>query len=337
VCGIGVYHEGHITVAILTAATAVGMFHLFTHAFFKSLLFMGAGSVNHVSGTFDMRKMGGLRKYMPWTFATFLIGSLALVGIWPLSGFWSKDEILLKTLENQPVLFVLAIITVFMTAFYTFRAVFMTFGGEYKGGEPAVPGVHEVSDREEHNDDTHHPHESPASMVVPMFLLSLLAIVAGLWNVNGGFNALFGAESEATGSFLGNLVGIFTHSALPILSLVVALAGIFLAYAMYSKKWISAEKVGSMFKSIYNVLINKYFMDVLYEDIIVKKLLLGKVFVWFQKFDTGVIDGAVNGAASAASGTGKVLRKWETGKLQLYGIFMAIGVLAIIICLFIFG
>ena len=121
---------------------AVGMFHLFTHAFFKALLFMGSGSVNHATGTFDMRLMGGLRKAMPWTYATFLIGSLSLAGIWPLAGFWSKDEILVTALENQPVLFWLAIITVFMTAFYMFRAIFMTFHGEYRGGRQSEHGEH---------------------------------------------------------------------------------------------------------------------------------------------------------------------------------------------------
>jgi NADH-quinone oxidoreductase subunit L len=335
--GIGVFYSGDFATGAIGAAVAVGIFHLFTHAFFKSLLFMGSGSVNHVSGTFDMRKMGGLRKYMPWTFATFLIGSLALVGVWPLSGFWSKDEILLTAMEHQPLLFVLAIITVFMTAFYTFRMVFMTFGGEYKGGEPHEHGVHETSDHEEHNAKTEHPHESPAAMVVPMVLLAVLAIIAGFWNVNGGFNSFFGEETHGTSSFIASLFTVFTHSPLPAISLLVALAGIFLAWAMYSKKWISAEKIGSAFQPVYKLLSNKYYFDVLYEDIIVKKLLLGKLFAWFQKFDTHVIDGAVNGAAAAADKSGNGLRKWETGKLQLYGIFIAVGVLAIIISVAIFG
>jgi NADH-quinone oxidoreductase subunit L len=173
-------------------------------------------------------------------------------------------------------------------------------------------------------------------MTVPMILLAVLAIIAGFWNVTGDFNAFMGHEGEAT-AFMPGLVTIFAHSALPLLSLVLALAGIFLAYAMYSAKWLSPEKVGGMFKSIYKVLINKYYFDVLYEDIIVRKLLVGKVFAWFQKFDTKVVDGTVNGVGSGTSDTGRVVRRWETGQLQFYGLFMAIGVLAIIICLFIFG
>ena len=125
---------GYMMLGLGVGGIAIGIFHLFNHAFFKALLFLGAGSVNHATGTFDMRQMGGLRKIMPWTYATFLIASLSLAGIWPLAGFWSKDEILASALENQPVLFVLAMITVFMTAFYMFRVVFMTFGGKYRGG-----------------------------------------------------------------------------------------------------------------------------------------------------------------------------------------------------------
>ena len=336
--GIGAYHSGNFAVAALTAATAVGMFHLFTHAFFKSLLFLGSGSVNHVTGTFDMRKMGGLRKYMPWTYTTFLIGALSLAGIWPLAGFWSKDEILRVALENQPILFVLALITVFMTAFYMFRVVFMTFGGEYRGGEPADHGqlAEKVSDHEEHDVHTAHPHESPPTMTVPMILLAILAIIAGFWNVTGDFSAFMGHEGEATG-FISGLVTVFAHSALPLLSLVIALAGIFLAYAIYSAKWLSAEKIGGMFKSIYKVLINKYYFDVLYENIVVRNVLLSKLFAWLQKFDTRVVDGAVNGVGSSTADTGGVVRRWETGQLQFYGLFMAVGILAIIICLFIFG
>jgi NADH-quinone oxidoreductase subunit L len=322
---------GYMMLGLAAGGVAVGIFHLFTHAFFKALLFLGAGSVSHASGgTFDMRKMGGLRKFMPWTYTTFLIGSLSLAGIWPLAGFWSKDEILMKALENQPIVFVLAMLTVFMTAFYMFRAVFMTFGGEYHGGEVGEHGGYSEQGHQSH------PHESPMFMVVPMVLLAILAIIAGFWNVTGDFGAFMG-HGEAEGTFMGNIVGVFTHSALPLLSLVIALAGIFLAYAMYSAKWLPAERIGNMFKSLYKLLSNKYYFDTLYEDIIVRKFLMGGVFVIFQKFDTNVIDGTVNGVASSTANTGGVLRKLQTGQLQFYGLFIGLGILAIIICLFIFG
>ena len=194
------------------------MFHLFTHAFFKALLFMGAGSVNHATGTFDMRQMGGLRKTMPWTYATFLIGSLSLAGIWPLAGFWSKDEILATAFTSQPVLFWLALITVFLTAFYMFRAIFMTFHGKYRGGD------------KESGKDYSHTHESPWVMVAPLVFLALLAIGVGWWNVTGNFSAFIGAESEAGSGFMA-VFSIFTHTVngvpLPLISLLVALFGIF--------------------------------------------------------------------------------------------------------------
>ncbi|MDO9580997.1 MAG: NADH-quinone oxidoreductase subunit L, partial [Bacteroidales bacterium] len=138
---------GYMMLGLGTGGVVIGIFHLFNHAFFKALLFLGAGSVNHATGTFDMRQMGGLRRFMPWTYATFLIASISIAGIWPLSGFWSKDEILASSLQAQPILFYLAMITVFMTAFYMFRVVFMTFGGEYRGGGEEAHGQ---------------PHESPA-------------------------------------------------------------------------------------------------------------------------------------------------------------------------------
>ncbi|MBI4296742.1 MAG: NADH-quinone oxidoreductase subunit L, partial [Chloroflexi bacterium] len=121
VAGLAIAEEGHITLEAAKGAAAIGIFHLFNHAFFKALLFLGAGSVNHSTGTFDMRLMGGLRKAMPWTYGTFLLAALSLAGIWPLAGFWSKDEILVETFQVRPVLFILAMITVFMTAFYIFR------------------------------------------------------------------------------------------------------------------------------------------------------------------------------------------------------------------------
>jgi NADH-quinone oxidoreductase subunit L len=255
---------------------AIGIFHLFNHAFFKALLFLGAGSVSHATGTFDMRKMGGLRKIMPWTYATFLIASLSIAGIWPLAGFWSKDEILASALENQPVLFYLAMITVFMTAFYMFRVVFMTFGGSYRGGDPEAHGK---------------PHESPPVMVMPMVVLAILAVVSGLWNVTGD----------------------------------------------YSARWLSAERIGGVFQPLYNLFLNKYWLDELYEKVFVGKVLLKGFFAGLQGFDVYGVDGAVNGVASGAMATGRAIRKAHSGQLQLYGLFIGIGIIVIVACFYIFG
>jgi len=316
VAGIGLAREGHITLEAAKGAAAIGIFHLFNHAFFKALLFLGAGSVNHATGTFDIRLMGGLRKIMPWTYGTFVIGALSLAGIWPLSGFWSKDEIVVIALEQQPVLGVLAMITVFMTAFYIFRVLFITFGGEFRGGDPEAHG---------------HPHESSPVMVAPMVVLAVLAVVSGFWNVNGQFNDFMGHHGHALGFF-----GVLTH-ALPWISLILAGSGILLAYATYSAKWISAEKMGSIFKPFYTLFLHKYWFDELYENIIVKLALLKGVFAGLEQVDTYGVDGTVNGAANGAMAIGKAIRRVQTGQLQLYGIFIGVGILAIIICLYIFG
>jgi NADH-quinone oxidoreductase subunit L len=315
-------------IILAKAAVAVGMFHLFTHAFFKALLFMGAGSVNHATGTFDMRQMGGLRKTMPWTYATFLIGSLSLAGIWPLAGFWSKDEILATALTNQPMLFWFAIITVFLTAFYMFRAIFMTFHGEYRGGD------------KESGKDYSHTHESPWVMVAPLVFLALMAIGAGWWNTAGGFSTFFGSETEAGSGFLA-VFSVFKHTVngvpLPLISLLVGLFGIFAAYAVYIKRWITAESIGKAFGFLYGVVRDKYYFDDLYENIIVKLGLVKGLFTGFKLFDEKGVDGAVNGTADIVVRGGRAIRQAQTGQLQLYALFIGIGLAAIAICVLIFG
>ncbi len=308
---------GYMMLGLGAGGVAIGIFHLFNHAFFKALLFLGAGSVNHATGTFDMRLMGGLRKVMPWTYATFLIGGLSLAGIWPLAGFWSKDEILLYAWDNQRILFYVAMITVFMTAFYMFRVIFMTFGGEYRGGDPEAHG---------------HPHESPRVMVMPMVILAVLAVISGLWNVTGQFGAFMGEPHPHAPGFFG----IFT-SALPWISLILAGGGILLAYAIYSAKWLSAERIGGLFKPLHTLFSRKYYLDELYENVIVRNALISGLFAGLQQIDTHAIDGTVNGIATGTMAGGSALRKAQTGQLQLYGLFIGIGILAIIICLYIFG
>jgi NADH-quinone oxidoreductase subunit L len=334
---------GYMMLGLATGGVAVGIFHLFNHAFFKALLFLGAGSVNHATKTFDMREMGGLRKAMPRTYATFLIGALSLAGIWPLSGFWSKDEILVKALEEQPLIFILAMITVFMTAFYMFRVIFLTFGGEYRGKE--------------------HLHESSSVMTIPLIILAILACGSGLFNITGGFSAFFGHGE--TYSVVEGLFGIFAHP-LPWLSLILAGLGIFTAYAVYSKKWLSAEAIGKRFSALYKLFYNKYWVDELYEGIIVKKVLMGGIFRvfqlfdskvidggintnfvqgfivrnlfgWFKSFDQNGVDGTVNGVADTTLVAGKTMRKVQTGQLQLYGLIIGLGIVALIVCLFLFG
>jgi NADH-quinone oxidoreductase subunit L len=317
---------GYMMLGLGAGGVVIGIFHLFNHAFFKALLFLGSGSVNHATGTFDMREMGGLKKVMPWTYALFVIGSLSLAGIWPLAGFWSKDEILASAWDYNKLLFVLAIVTVFMTAFYMFRVVFMTFGGESRAVK---------SQGQAHGGGHGEPHESPRVMVVPMVVLGVLAVISGFWGVTGHFASFMGEGGE-TKSFVNGLFSVFTHP-LPWISLIVAGLGILLAYGLYSAKWFSAEKIGETFKPLYTLFFKKYFMDELYENILVKLSLMGGLFSRFQWFDTKVVDGVANGVGDGPVESGKVLRKTESGQLQIYGLTIALGLVAIIICVFIFA
>jgi NADH-quinone oxidoreductase subunit L len=183
---------GYMMLALGIGAYVAAIFHLFTHAFFKALLFLGSGSVNHATNTFDMRLMGGLRKQMPITFATFLIGALSLSGVFPLAGFWSKDEILGDAWTHEKYLFWIALVTAGLTAFYMFRAIFMTFGGEYRGGAPAEAATSHARD-EEHAATTHYeaePHESPPVMTYPLIALAVMAVVAGFFNLPWSFLGL---------------------------------------------------------------------------------------------------------------------------------------------------
>jgi len=210
-----------------------------------------------------------------------------------------------------------------MTSFYMFRAVFMTFHGEYRGGAP-----------DEHGHAAGHPHESPKVMIIPMVVLAVLAVFSGFWNVTGHFSAFMGHGE--THSFIHGLFHPFTL-ALPWLSLLLAGLGIVLAYAMYGARWLSAEKVGGLFQPLYVLFSRKYWFDELYEDVIVRKLLLGSLFAGFEAFDSRGVDGVVNGVAGGVRAGGGAIRHAQTGQLQLYALLMGIGLLAIIICVFIFG
>jgi NADH-quinone oxidoreductase subunit L len=245
---------------------------------------------------------------------------VSIAGIWPLAGFWSKDEILASALNNQPILFYLAMATVFMTAFYMFRVVFMTFGGKYKGGSSNTPDVK--------------PHESSNVMVAPMVILALLAIGSGWFNVTGGFSQLLGHGE--TYSFVQGFFGILGHP-LPWISLMMAGSGILLAYAIYSKNWLSAKRIGKLFAPLHTLFFRKYWLDELYEDIIARKILSNNIFASLRLFDSKGIDGVVNGAANTVLTAGRAIRKVQTGQLQLYGMFIILGVLALAIGLIFWG
>ena len=307
---------GYMMLALGMGGYVAAIFHLLTHAFFKALLFLGSGSVNHATNTFDMRKMGGLRKFMPWTYATFMIASLSLAGVFPLAGFWSKDEILGDAWREQQLFFWLALGVVFLTAFYMFRAIFLTFEGEYQGGEEPEEGGH--------GGDPSHPHESPWVMVVPLAVLAVPAVLIGFANINGGVeHLLVGALPAATEERLH----AFEFSwGIALGSSAVAIAGIVGAYLFYGVKVLSAEAVRTRLRPIHILLERKYFLDDLYEGVFVGKLLQGSAatLAWI---DTNVIDGIANGIAGGFRFGGNSLRLLQSGQVQTYGVVAFAGIL----------
>jgi NADH-quinone oxidoreductase subunit L len=308
---------GYMMMGLGVGGFAAAIFHLFNHAFFKALLFLGAGSVNHATNTFDMRLMGGLRKHMPWTFATFTIAALSLGGVFPLSGFWSKDEIIADAWDEKRLLAILGLGVAFMTALYIGRVVFMTFGGEYRGGAPA-DGHHEPS--------RFAPHESPWVMLGPMVFLAVAAIFSGLFNLREGVTDLLNGSLPAEiaeGHESEFKFGIAASS------VALGLAGFATAWAIYGAKLVSSESIRRAFGPIHTLAANKYYLDWLYEDIIVKRVFLGGVSRGLDLFDHYVVDGAVNATAWTTRFTAQRLRLAQAGQLQVYGAAMFIGVVLI--------
>jgi NADH-quinone oxidoreductase subunit L len=206
----------------------------------------------------------------------------------------------------------------------------MTFHGEYKGGA--------TDDGVDHS----HTHESPKVMVLPLVFLALLAIFVGWWNLTGGFVSFFGQEVEhAAENVATGLFGVFAHTIngvpLPLISLLVGLAGIFSAYAVYNKRWITAESLGRFFGPLYQLVYRKYFFDDLYENIIVKLALVKGLFTGFSLFDSKGVDGAVNGVSDVVISGGRAVRQAQTGQLQLYGLFIVLGLVIIGLCVYFFG
>ena len=336
---------GYMMLALGVGAYAFAIFHLFTHAFFKALLFLGSGSVNHASGTFDMRYMGGLRKHMPWTFWTFLIGSLALAGIFPTAGFWSKDEILASALHAGTgvgtFVFALGIIAALMTAFYMFRALWMTFGGEFRGGADA-----EAKDAEESGADPESLHlghvhlaESPKVMVAPMLVLAVLAFVIGF--VANPIIDLDIVPIHWFTHFMGyGPVEVHVPDfdvLLAIVSTVVALVGIAIAYMMYSRRSQSdaiptayENATDQIIRPIYRLLSAKYYIDELYEGLIVKRAFYGGVALALDWADKNVVDWVVNKIGWFGANIGVPLRQIQTGQIQQYAAAISIGIIVIL-------
>jgi NADH-quinone oxidoreductase subunit L len=300
---------GYMFAAVGLGAYAVGVFHLVTHAFFKALLFLGAGSVIHgMSGEQDLRRMGGLAPRMVTTTITMTIGALGLSGFPGLAGFFSKDEILAVAFHEHRLMWVLLLVGAFMTAFYTFRLIFLAFFGGPRMTREAA----------------HHVHESPRVMTVPLIVLAVLTVGAG-WAV--------GVPSEHGTRFERFLAPVFpVHEAahgglagvmLLVLSVIVVLAGITLAWFMYMASPVKAETIGRARTPVHALLLNAWYVDRLYDRLIVAPLLALSSLL--ARVDLGVVDGAVNGVGRAVVAWAGSLRRVQTGYVVNYALTMLVG------------
>ena len=316
---------GYMFLATGVGAFAAGAFHLMTHAFFKALLFLGSGSVIHgMNAEQDMRKMGGLKLYMPVTFITMFIGALAIAGIPPLAGFFSKDEILYRTFLHSRVLWGIGVVTAAMTAFYMFRLINMTFFGAYRGPSPEPGGDHPGEDDHGHDDQHAHawhgPHESSSLMTVPLMVLSVGAIGAGFLGIPaalGGSNVI---EHFLEPSFTvegahaveeAHLISPAAEIGLMALSVLIAVGGILFAYRNYVKRPDVAEQMAASWAVPHRVLTNKYYVDELYGATVVRGTTASAHGLW--TVDTRVVDGAVNG-----TGWTTVALSWVSHVLDKY-------------------
>jgi len=319
---------GYMFLAAGVGAFSASIFHVMTHAFFKALLFLGAGSVIHgMHEEQNIQKYGGLKKYMPKTYATFFVATLAISGIPGLSGFFSKDEILWNAFDKGGTIFwIIGVLTAMMTAFYMFRLLSLTFYGKEKFDNHHI-----------------HPHESPAVMTVPLIILAVLSVIGGyigLPKMFAGENgnlfenwlapiyepaeiklAHFGAESH------------FVEILLMVVSVALVLVSIYYALKIYTKKPGVAENISKKFTGAYNLLLNKYFVDEAYEAAVVKPIQKGSEKVLWDFADSTIIDGIVNGSAHLINIISGSVRKIQNGITQFYAVIMVAGIAIVLLWL----
>jgi NADH-quinone oxidoreductase subunit L len=312
--------------ALGAGSLAAGMFHLFTHAFFKALLFLAAGSVIHAVGTNDISEMGGLRRYMPRTYVTMGIGALSLAGFPLFAGFWSKDEVIGAAANGaNPILLALAIITVFLTAFYTFRMFFLTFHGAFRGPVAAAVGT---AHPEQIEAETHEAglHESDWFMTGPLMVLAIPALLIGFWGspvLNNGFQRfLEGSAYREAG----------TNVTLATVGAVLAIVGIIAAWMWYGARAYVTEPL-LRFGTAYRILNRRYYIDEFYMRLI-DLVAIGVAGV-LSAFDRQALDQVGNGLAALLAQGGRVLRQVQTGRVQNYGLvlFGGMAVIALVLVL----
>lgn len=298
---------GYMFLGAGVGAFSAGIYHLVTHAFFKALLFLGSGSVIHaLSGEQDLRNMGGLRKKIPWTFATMLCAGVAIAGVPPFAGFYSKDAILAAADHHAPWMYWVGVITAGMTAFYVFRAIFLAFFGKYRGEA--------------------HPHESPFVMIGPLAVLAALSLAGGwLFKVPGFLAPLFPLAEE------GKDIG-------PVLvSVAFGLGGIALAWLFYVARPGLPDRLATSFSGLYKLIYNKYFVDEIYDAVVINPVVAGSREVLWKGLDAAIIDGAVNGVGNRARGIGGVLKLLQSGNIRSYAAWVLLGSVALLLAMGVMG
>ena len=301
---------GYMFVGVGVGAYASGIFHLVTHAFFKGLMFLTAGSVMHaMANELDIRKMGGLRKKLPITHFTFLVGALAIAGAPFLSGFWSKDEILHSAWGSSKIIYIIGLATAFLTAFYMFRLIFVTFYGKSRV-EPEVDS---------------HVHESPAVMWLPLVILAVPAALIGFLLGVGAHDSWFHHFTEDVFPKADKAPGsVILFMAI---SSIVGIAGIAFAWTRYKNRAPAAEPTNALQKKDFSWLVaNKFYVDEIYNTFIVQPIKNASHFLLWKLFDVGIIDGIVNGVAALIRVIGGLFRRLQTGVVQAYILSMVIGI-----------
>ena len=336
---------GYMFMACGVLDYAGGIFHLMTHAFFKGLLFLAAGSVIHgLGGEQDMRHMGGLRKYLPYTFWCMTIATFAIAGIPPFAGFFSKDRILWSTWSSGGhVLWLIGVITAGMTSFYMFRLWFLTFFGEYRGSSPEAAG---------HGHDAHggghgQPHESPMVMVVPLIILAVLSALGGFAgrpaSLGGSdlfvnfLSPVFHMTTEAAGGGEGASAtaetaheDTSTELAFTGISVAVGVLGFLLAWWLYYKRTELPRRIAESLGGVYRLVRDKYRVDELYGAVFIQPLIALSSTVFWKGIDRGLIDGAVDGGAAGAQDTSDMMRRMQSGNIRSYAGWVAVGAAAVI-------
>ena len=313
---------GYMFLALGVGAFGAGIFHLMTHAFFKALLFLGAGAVIHsLHDNQDLRDMGGLKQLMPGTYKVYLIACLAISGIPPFSGFFSKDEILGKTFGVSFILWLIGAVTAFLTAFYIFRLFVMAFEGKPRFD------VHHL-----------HVHEAPKTMLLPMWVLGVLAAIGGFVGIpavlGGGdsFDKFLDPVFENAQAKLSTVsfMGAGTEYLLMAVSVLLGIGGIYLAYTAYLKKPELSVKLRKSVGDFYDVLLHKYYIDEIYQAVVVKPIIyVSERYLW-HGVDEVMIDGSVNGTGKTVRFFGRILRKTQTGFVQNYALAFVIGIVIMV-------